>query len=300
MRLPELDTVKFDGSYENWPAFIDSYNCNIEQHPDLSKVQKLQHLRSRLTGKAAKVIDALKNTTENYDTAMEMLKKKYDCERKIVSRHWWILHDIPTTTKKTLEALGNLVDTFNQHIRSLQNLKQPVDQSDLALICMIQSKISPEILTHWELKIKDSKLPKYTSLLEFLENRSQCSAPIDSSTSNERSNHYKRGKQAFLSSEITCTICNEGHKIGKCPTFKALSPAERYKAAKQASLCINCLGANHDKQQCISRFDCNHCHERHHTLLHFKEKSAVGNPVSKPPVKPAAKAPIQPPTENSA
>ncbi|XP_063972042.1 uncharacterized protein LOC135159909 [Diachasmimorpha longicaudata] len=297
MRLPELEIVKFNGEYENYRPFIDTFMSGINNYPQLSKFHKLQYFRSLLTGKAAKVIEALPNTENNYETALEMIDKKFNFERKILSRHWWTLQDLPIITKETPEALSNLVDTINQHLRSLKNLNQPVNQWDLPLICLIQSKISPELFTLWELKIKDSKLPTYTSLLEFLENRSQCSTRI-TSTINERSSHSKRGRQAFFTSETTCDMCKEGHKIGKCPKFRALSPAERYKIAKQKLLCINCLGAKHERQQCVSRFDCNHCHERHHTLLHFNDKSESRNPVNKSSTKPAVKPQAQPPMDS--
>ncbi|XP_063993932.1 uncharacterized protein LOC135171378 [Diachasmimorpha longicaudata] len=299
MRLPELEIVKFNGQYQNYRPFIDTFMSGINNYPQLSKVHKLQYFRSLLTGKAAKVIEALPNTENNYETALEMVDKKFNFERKILSRHWWTLQDLSIITKETPEAISNLVDTINQHPRSLKNLNQPVNQWDLPLICLIQSKISPELFTLWELKIKDSKLPTYTSLLEFLENRSQCSTRI-TSTLNERSSHSKRGRQAFFTSETTCDMCKEGHKIGKCPKFRALSPAERYKIAKQKLLCINCLGAKHERQQCVSRFDCNHCHERYHTLLHFNDKSESRNPVNKSSTKPAVKPQAQPPMDSPA
>lgn len=300
LRLPELGIMKFDGSHENWTPFWDSYDCNIHQQPDLSKVQKLQYFRSLLIGKAAKAIESLANTAENYDTAIQILKKKFDCERKILSRHWWILYNYPAISKETPEALGTLVDTVNQHLRSLKNLQQPIDSWDLPLIYLIQSKISAETFNHWERKIKDSKLPSYTDLLDYLENRAQCSTPINTSSSHERSSQPRCGRHAFISTETSCTMCQENHRINDCPKFKALSPTERYKAAKQASLCINCLGSNHSTKQCISRYDCQHCYQRHHSLLCWKEKTAVEKSSNKSPAKSADNAKIQPCTGSQA
>ncbi|XP_015121004.1 uncharacterized protein LOC107043856 [Diachasma alloeum] len=101
IRLPELDIAKFDGSYESYHPFWDSYNCNIGQRTDLSKVQKLQYLRSLLTGRAAKAIESLSNTEENYDTALDIIQKKFDRTRKIICRHWELLHEYPALSKDT-------------------------------------------------------------------------------------------------------------------------------------------------------------------------------------------------------
>ncbi|XP_063989696.1 uncharacterized protein LOC135168980 [Diachasmimorpha longicaudata] len=276
MRLPELDIPKFDGSYESYHPFWDIYDCTINQNSDLSKVQKLQYFRSLLTGRAAKAIESLSNTEENYDTALEIIKKKFDNTRKIVRRHWELLQEYPRLIRDTPEALGHLVDTFYQHTRALSNLKQPVEQWDLPLIHLIQSKISPETVYLWELKIKDSNLPKYTSLLEFLENRSHCSSVSTSSARVEKSSYSRGRRQAFVTSSVptavSCVVCKENHTIMKCPKFKTLTPLDRYKEAKKLSLCINCLTPGHGVNTCNSR-SCLHCKKPHNSLLHRSEAS---------------------------
>ncbi|XP_063994473.1 uncharacterized protein LOC135172025 [Diachasmimorpha longicaudata] len=277
MRLPELDIPKFDGSYEAYHPFWDLFDCTINQNSDLSKVQKLQYFRSLLTGRAAKAIESLSNTEENYDTALEIIKNKFDCTRKIVRRHWELLQEYPALSRETPEALGHLVDTFYQHTRALSNLKQPVDQWDLPLIYLIQSKITPETIYQWELRIKDSNLPKYTNLLEFLENRSHCSSVTTLAPRGERSNRNRGRRQAFVTSStstpVSCIMCKENHTIMRCPKFKKLSPVARYKEAKKLSLCINCLTPGHGVNSCNSR-SCSHCNQPHNSLLHRTETTA--------------------------
>ncbi|XP_063979924.1 uncharacterized protein LOC135163948 [Diachasmimorpha longicaudata] len=279
LRLPELDIAKFDGSYEAFHSFWDTYNNVIHQYPGLSNSRKLQYLRSLLTGRAAKAIEYLRDTDDNYETALDIIKKKFDNTRKIIRRHWELLHEYPTLTKDTPEALGNLVDTFYQHIRALNNLKQPVDQWDLPLIHLIQSKISLETTYLWELRIKDSNLPKYTSLLEFLENRSQCSSVTSPSTRDEKPQRNRGRRQAFVTvnspTVVSCAMCKDNHNIMRCQKFKGLSPRDRYKEAKKLSLCINCLTPGHGVNSCNSR-NCPRCQQPHHSLLHRSEPPSTG------------------------
>ena len=53
VKLPELHLPTFDGTIEEWPSFFDIFSSSIDRNEDLTQVQKLQYLRSALSGKAA-------------------------------------------------------------------------------------------------------------------------------------------------------------------------------------------------------------------------------------------------------
>ncbi|XP_053954308.1 uncharacterized protein LOC128860676 [Anastrepha ludens] len=68
-----------------------------------------------------------------------------------------------------------------------------------------------------------------------------------------------------------CAVCNKyDHVVYSCPVFASISPNERWKKAKNAKLCINCLKPGHQVQQCKSSA-CRRCSLMHHTLLHFNQ-----------------------------
>jgi len=56
VKLPEATLPKFDGQYENWLSFKNTFIAMIDSQTDLSDVEKLQYLRSALTGEAANKI----------------------------------------------------------------------------------------------------------------------------------------------------------------------------------------------------------------------------------------------------
>lgn len=56
IKLPEMRLPTFDGKIENWASYFESFCSMIDQNPDLTPVQKLQYLRSTLSGKAAACI----------------------------------------------------------------------------------------------------------------------------------------------------------------------------------------------------------------------------------------------------
>ncbi|CAK9799191.1 hypothetical protein ANTPLA_LOCUS1925 [Anthophora plagiata] len=117
MRLPT-----FDRTIEHWSSFYDIFSSTIDRNDDLTPVQKLQYLRSTLTGKAAACIQSLSTTDANYTDALELLKEKFDCTRRIILKHCDALRNILNLTWDSPEALGNLVDSINQHLRALKNL----------------------------------------------------------------------------------------------------------------------------------------------------------------------------------
>jgi len=57
--LPPLDLPKFAGGYANWSDFYSMLTTIIDSHPDLTNVEKLQHLRSCLRDAALETIRSL-------------------------------------------------------------------------------------------------------------------------------------------------------------------------------------------------------------------------------------------------
>ncbi|XP_076379682.1 uncharacterized protein LOC143259841 [Megalopta genalis] len=78
IKLPEMRLSTFDGTLENWTSFYDLFSSMIDRNEDLTPVQRLQYLRSTLTGKAAACIQSLQTTDVNYLDAIETLKDKFD------------------------------------------------------------------------------------------------------------------------------------------------------------------------------------------------------------------------------
>ncbi|XP_063991157.1 uncharacterized protein LOC135169789 [Diachasmimorpha longicaudata] len=257
-RLPEIKIAEFDGSIENFPPFWDTFKTVIHDNPDLQTIQRFQYLRGLLKGSAAAAIRSLATTEENYTAAVEILKRKFDCKKKILRRHWCIMREYPPLQRDDPAALGQLADIMNQNIQ----------------------KLAPETVWQWELRTQGTELPTYKQLLEFIEARATChevrTAPTRSypATSSEISTSDKRKdrrvrRQASVTSSAgpttssagsttstasatvgsSCSLhCGTVHRhISKCPIFKGLTPEQRYSKAKTAGLCINCLKPGHER-----------------------------------------------------
>ncbi|KOC60369.1 hypothetical protein WH47_08497 [Habropoda laboriosa] len=271
MRLPT-----FDGTIEHWSSFYDIFSSTIDRNDDLTLVQKLQYLRSTLTGKAAACIQSSSTTDVNYTDALQLLKEKFYCTRRIILRHCDALRNIPKLTRDSPEALGNLVDSINQHLRALKNLGESISSWDSILVSIILSKVSSDTAWYWEITLKDKKrMPSYTELLEFLEKQSNC-APASPTASPrpprpESPRTQRPGPSrvhVFVSvNQQKCPICEGKHGIWSCNEFHARSVKGRSTAVEQASLCRNCPKKGHTPEFCRASL-CRICQKRHHTLLH--------------------------------
>ncbi|XP_029054468.1 uncharacterized protein LOC114881773 [Osmia bicornis bicornis] len=295
MRLPT-----FDGAIEGWASFYDIFSSTIDRDEYLTPVQKLQYLRSTLTGKAAACIQALSTTDANYRDAIDLLRQKFDCPRRIILGHCDAIREIPKLVKDLPEALGNLVDSINQHLRALVNLGEDVSAWNSFLLSTILSKINSNTFWHWELSLKDKrKVPSYTDLLEFLEKRANCALmssakalpserPVAGHSENLRTLKHRPSRgHAFVAAKTRhhpyddrrprnkanvtnplkrCPICNDDHSIWTCEKFHGLSAHERNTAFRKTTLCQNCFRDGHSTDTCPSS-TCRICRKKHHTLL---------------------------------
>ena len=73
-----------------------------------------------------------------------------------------------------------------------------------------------------------------------------------------------------------CAKCAGAHALYKCPEFDALSRAGRNDYCKTNQICFNCLRSGHGSKECKSKFVCNLCSGKHHTLLHKHEGGGSG------------------------
>ena len=87
VKLPRIEIRPFDGSPEKWQTFFEDFQCAIHTRNDISNVQKMTYLRSYLRSSASNAIAALALTNDNYQTAIDLLKERYDNKQLLISTH---------------------------------------------------------------------------------------------------------------------------------------------------------------------------------------------------------------------
>lgn len=275
IQLPKIDLPRFNGEFDKWFPFCDTFELLINSNRDLTVIQRFHYLKSALQGEPKGLLQSLEMSAANYDVAWELLRSRYDDERSIVKSHIRALCEIPSVTKESAPGLRKIGYELRTHLQSLKALKRPVDTWDDIIIHLVSEKIDPVTIREWESSLT-SRYPTVSQLIEFIERKCRtlediqkrkASAPASSFVPNQ-----PRIRKAIANHATTqipiCSWCNENHYIQNCPVWLNMSVEQRFSEVKTRKLCVLCLKPNHLSSNCkASR--CKICHSRHNSLLHF-------------------------------
>ncbi|XP_054085777.1 uncharacterized protein LOC128921650 [Zeugodacus cucurbitae] len=294
-RLPQLQLPSFGGAYIEWPNFFGMFQTVVHNDTDLSNLEKLQHLRSCLKDAAIATIQSLEMRDENYTIAINLLCQRFDNRRLIFQAH---IQELFGLQRVSVDKKSGELRALVSHVRALHSLGTFEQIADCLLQYIAAQKLDAETHALWEEKVPTGELPSWTDMVSFLQRRCQTienmtHAMVTKTPSTQVSNTKYR-KNAFVISKSTpkgCAICHKhDHLVYSCPLFANLSPNDRWKEAKKAQICINCLKLGHQAHQCKSS-TCRRCSLKHHTMLHFNHihHSTPGPSVTSPsPPQPAA------------
>lgn len=107
-----------------------------------TKVEKLVHLKGHVDGEAARYIQGLATTTDNYDIAVNILRERYDREDLRRETLMDKLINFPKVTEgESLKSLHSLVDELTANVRALGELKIPTDNYGQLLLPVLKSRV---------------------------------------------------------------------------------------------------------------------------------------------------------------
>ncbi|XP_045454301.1 uncharacterized protein LOC123663677 [Melitaea cinxia] len=304
IKLPQIKLPSFNGSYDQWLEFKNSYVSMIHMRSDLDAIQKFHYLRSSLSGSAYQVISALEFTALNYSHAWALLENRFNNERLLVHNHIKALFTVPGMNKESPKQIRILIDTILRNLRALKTLNEPTEHWDTLIIYLIASKLDVSTEKEWEnykgsityatQKDSNPKL-KLDDLLTFLRNRADTLEMIhanhtgaSSQKSHDNRPHCdikKPTSQTKLHSFIStrkdslnksgsnkrsynCVACSSNHALYTCPIFLNLTVKDRIKLIDDNKVCRNCLRSGHAIENCLFG-PCKHCQSKHNTLLHL-------------------------------
>ncbi|XP_062557323.1 uncharacterized protein LOC134222195 [Armigeres subalbatus] len=298
IRLPTISLPEFDGDYEQWLPFHDTYVALIHNNPDLPEIQKFHYLRAALRGEAAQLVESIPISSANYNLAWNTLTGRYANEYLLKKRHLQALFDIPPVKRETAATLHSLVDDFERHTKILHQLGEPTDSWGAILEHLLCTRLHDDSLKAWEDHASTVDNPNYTCLIEFLQRRIRVLESISVNHHHSNSNttvqppnvkrFHNHQRLSSYSSTATangrCPACGQQHPLLRCQKFYRSSVSERLNVVNAYRLCINCLCANHIARDCSSNFNCKHCNRRHHSLLHTSPSEEHSSNNSTTPV----------------
>lgn len=314
IKLPDIKLPQFDGSYDKWLEFKNSYVTLIHKRTDLDLIQKFHYLRSSITGTASQVISALEFTDSNYLLAWELLENRFHNERLLIHNHVKSLFTMSPMNKESPKYIRSMIDNILRNLRALKSLNEPTETWDTLIIYLVASKFDLCTEREWETykgTIKsnshvDYKL-KLDDLLTFLRNRADVLEMLNvnhnryslksQDNNTKRLNDYKkpvmqshthtyvstRNENTKFTKSRNCVICKNNHALYTCPIFLNLNVNERSKLVDDNKLCRNCLRSGHSLDDCLFG-SCKQCRLKHNSLLHNERcntaRAAGGRPAT--------------------
>ncbi|CAH0715627.1 unnamed protein product, partial [Brenthis ino] len=292
VKLPTINLPTFDGSYEQWLEFKNTYLSLVHTSNNISTIQKFHYLKSSLKGPAVLVIDSLEFTPDNYYVAWELLMNRYNNSRLLIHNHVKALFNIKNLSNESPILLRKLIDIILKNLRSLKLLGEPTEHWDTLIIYMIVSKLDNTTEREWEKYRSDLLLNErqndcktrvqVNDLLQFLKARADMLETLQVS-------HYKQGydsktitKTSHNNSKVHCNLstsksnkvikrlcpyCKADHYLYSCQKFLDLAIDTKINFVTNNKLCKNCLRPAHTADTC--KFGpCRKCNSKHNTIIH--------------------------------
>lgn len=281
IKLLSIHLPTFNGSYDQWPNFRDTFKAVIDENESLSDIKRFYYLRSSLKGIAAEIIASIEMSADNYEIAWSPLENRFENKRILLHHHSQSLIDFPTIHRKLHTSLRQLLDTTEMHVRALKKLGQPTDHWSI-LVHLMSAKLDSTTKCEWENKTSSKKVATYEQFINFITNRCimletlqldklkvSKSSALGSDNKSTATNKRAVAAVATKSKTENCLFCKKSeHKIHHCPAFLNLSLQSRIKEVKALKICINCLREGHALDACAFG-TCRLCTKKHNILLHL-------------------------------
>ena len=281
-KLPKLTLGRFSGEPTKWQSFWASFESAVHNNKAISSVDKFNYLKGLLEGIAASAIAGLTLTSENYEAAVDILRKRFANPQLLISSHMDVLLKLQASNSSSdVKAARRLYDKIESHISSLQSLGVESKSYGSLLVPVIMSKIPEEMRLIVSRKFKqdtwdiDGMLDAFKTELEA---RERC-FHMQAAGRNERNEEqYRRNKANSTNEESTvstlhvdkdiiCTYCQAKGKHSPIRCDVVTNTSARREILREKGKCFNCLRSAHIARDCPSKNNCYKCKRRHHTSL---------------------------------
>ncbi|XP_074645964.1 uncharacterized protein LOC141902221 [Tubulanus polymorphus] len=286
IQLPKLSLPTFDGDILKWQTFFDGFFSAVDSDENLTNIQKFQYLSAQLKGDAAKTIENLSLTNENYNQALELLLNRYGTPHKIVAAYMKALWELSPPSDRD-NSLRNFYDSLESYIRGLNSLGKSEESYGDLLVPIIMEKLpsgTKQQITRdhgnnaWSLTdLRKSLLNEIEAFEASIESLTiEDDFPTNSPTVGAFAVTAKNRHNFSRENDRKCAFCKKiNHVAVDCKTFP--DAEKRREIVARDNLCFNCLSSGHKSTKCLSKNRCRvtNCGKKHHTSVHLDAKSTT-------------------------
>ena len=145
IRLPKLNLPHYNGDVIKFHAFWQCFECAVHKNEHVSKINKLNYLKSLQEGQASRSLEGLDISEQNYQQAIDILKSRFGNKQQIVSAHMQALLKLQNCPNESVEQLRRIYDNINAHVRGLESIGTPMEHYGSLLVPLIMSRMPEEI-----------------------------------------------------------------------------------------------------------------------------------------------------------
>ncbi|XP_072944068.1 uncharacterized protein [Epargyreus clarus] len=298
IRLPKIDLPHFDGGYQSWLEFRDTFLSLIHDNDGIDTINKFHYLRASLKGSAAEIIKNIIFKKDNYNIAWDLLCERFNNNRLLINFHVQALFNVERLQKESSILLRRLIDITNKNLRALKMMNEPTEHWDTLIIHMMSTKLDPITLRNWEENRNTlNSSPTLAQFCTFVSNKADLLETLEEQNKNNKQENNYKSKIFLITNKVNnqtnnnyqsnqipskCPLCSKAHLLYLCETFKSLSIESRIKKVQELNLCKNCLRPGHFEKYC-KLAHCKYCKHKHNTLLHLDQsQTSFVNPMPGP------------------
>lgn len=145
-------------------------------------IERMQYLKTSITGEAAKLISTMEVTGDNFTKAWTILVNRYENKRAIRDAHVGALLDLPSITKELPVELRKAYDKSKECVELLSSVSK-----EQIVLYILMSKLPQETRRSYELSLtnptEDQSLSEF---FEFLDKRCQMLEATEDTTNTQR------------------------------------------------------------------------------------------------------------------
>ena len=249
-KLPTLVLSSFNGDLCKWTSFWDSFQSAVHNNRTLSAIDKFNYLNSLLEDAAARTIQGLPLTSQNYEAAVKLLKDRYGKPQQIISAHMdELLKITPCSNDKSVQ-LRNILDQICVHIRGLQSLGVSAAQYGSLLIPVIMAKLPSQMRIEIARKTSE-EVWNIDDILKILKKDVEArevgeSVKASSNKNSQQQNGTRTTPTASTfvtkqneSKTITCVYCGQNHYSSSCKTIEDVKNEKGNLGKGTSLLCLS-------------------------------------------------------------
>lgn len=162
-KAPE-NLADFNGTHENWPAFIDV---------GYSELESFLLLRKHCKGPAEEIVTGYSPVAASFKSAWDALKDVFEDSYSITQSLVDKLFDLPATKNRSVAEMRRVIDTVRSTLRQLKTMGATVDRWDPMVMNLLARKAPTNMVQEWEQNRNKNEQPSLDELLTFLDGKAR-------------------------------------------------------------------------------------------------------------------------------